>query len=57
MWKCHVNDSAKVAYDMILGRDILTTLWLNLELSDHVIESYDGPSKGSTYPMADLGMC
>ena len=21
-WKCHVDDSAKVSYDMILGRDI-----------------------------------
>ena len=25
-WKCHVYDSAKGRYDMILGRDILTQL-------------------------------
>ena len=24
MWNCHVYDSAKVSYYMILGRDILT---------------------------------
>ena len=24
MWKCHVDDSTKVRYDMILGRDLLT---------------------------------
>ena len=30
-WNCHVDDSAKGRYDMILGRDILTKLGLNLE--------------------------
>ena len=35
---CHVIDSAKGEYDMILGRDILTELGLNIKLSDHVIE-------------------
>ena len=40
---------------MILGRDISTALGLNLEFSDHVIEAYDGPLKGSTSLMVDLG--
>ena len=35
--KCHVDDSAKGRYDMILGRDLLTELVLNLKLSDNVI--------------------
>ena len=26
MWKCHVDDSAKVRYDMISGRYLLTAL-------------------------------
>ena len=26
-------------------------------MSDHVIKSYDGPFKGSTEPMVDLGLC
>ena len=40
---------------MILGRDLLTELGLNLKLSDHIIEADDGPFKGSTTPMVDLG--
>ena len=40
---------------MILGRDLLTSLGLNLKLSDHIIEADDGPFKGSTAPMVDMG--
>ena len=53
-WKCHVDDSAKGRYNMILGRDLLTELLLNLKLSARVIEAYDGPFKGSTTPMVYL---
>ena len=54
-WNCHVDDFAKGRYDMILYRDILTTLVLNIKFSDHVIESYYGHFKGYTAPMFDLG--
>ena len=54
-WKFYVDDSTKGRYNMILGRYILNALVLNLKLSDHVIESYDGPLKGSTATMADMG--
>ena len=54
-WKYHVYDSSKGRYDMILGRDILIELILNLKFSEHVIKSGDGPFKGSTTPMVDLG--
>ena len=40
---------------MILGRDILTELWLNLKNSYHVIEADDGPFIGATEPMVDFG--
>ena len=40
---------------MILRQDILTELGIILKLSEHVIKSYDGPFKGSTSPMVDLG--
>ena len=53
--KCHVDDSAKGRYDMILGWDILTELLLNLKFSEHVIEADDGTFKGSTTHMVDLG--
>ena len=52
---CHVYDTAKIRNDMILRRDILAELGLNMELSDNVIEAYDGPFQGSTAPMVGLG--
>ena len=55
-WNCHVDDSTKGIYDMILGRDLLTELGLNVKLSNHVIEGDGRPFKGSTAPMVDLGM-
>ena len=55
-WDFHVDDSSKGRYDMILGRYLLIELGLNLKFSEHVIESDDGPFKGSTTPMVDLGM-
>ena len=54
-WDCHVDDSAKGIYDMVLGRDLLTALGLNLKCSDQVIEADDGPFKGLMAPMVDLG--
>ena len=54
-WNFHVGDSSKVIYDIILGRNILTTLVLNLKLSDHVIEADGGTFKGFMAPMVDLG--
>ena len=55
MWHYHVYDSNKVRYDTILGRDLLTELWLNLKLSENVTKAYDGPFKGSTATMVDPG--
>ena len=54
-WKCHADDSAKSIYDIILGRYLLTELKLNLNISEHVIKSDDGPFIVSTAPMVDLG--
>ena len=47
-WNFHVDDSAKGRCDMILGRDLLTELGLNLEFSKHVIKADDGPFNGYT---------
>ena len=42
-WNFNVDDSAKGRYNIILGRDLLTELGLNIKLSEHVIEADDGP--------------
>ena len=55
MWNCHVDNSAKGIYDLILGIDLIIPLVLNLKLSDHVIDADDGPLKGYTAPMVDVG--
>ena len=49
-----MDESAKGKYDMILGKDILTALVLNLKLSEQIIKSYGGTLKGSMAPMVDL---
>ena len=54
-FNCHMNDFARGRYYMILGRDILTALGLNLKFSDNLIESDGGNFKGFTAPMVDLG--
>ena len=51
-----MDDSARGRYDMILCRDLLTALWLNIKFPKNIIEADDGPFKGSTAPMVDLGV-
>ena len=55
MWGFHVDDSSKGIYGMILSRDILTALGLNIKFSNHVIKSDYGPFKGPMAPMVDMG--
>ena len=50
-----MDDSAKGRYDMILCRELLTALRLNIKFYDNIIESYDVPFKGFTAPTFDLG--
>ena len=53
-WKYYVGDSNKGRYDIILGRDLLTELELNLKWSDHINKVDYGPLKGFTASMVDL---
>ena len=39
-WNCHVGDSTKVRYEMVLGRGLLTPLGLNLKFSDQVYRTH-----------------
>ena len=41
---------------MVWGRDILPELVLKLKFSNHFIDGYGRPFKGSKSPMVDLGM-
>ena len=50
-----MDDSTKGRCDMILVWDLWIELGLNLKFYEHVIESDDGPFKGSTTPIANLG--
>ena len=43
MWKCHVDKSTNSIYDMILGRDIITALGLDIKFSENVIIGGEGP--------------
>ena len=45
-----MDDSANGIYHLIIGRYLLTELWLDLKLSQKLIEA------GSTALMVDLGM-
>ena len=53
-WKCHVDRSINGRYYMILGRDLLTALGLDLKISDNVILGREGPYKGCSAPMLDV---
>ena len=54
-WICHVYDSSRGRYDMILGQYLFNRISIGFKISDHIIEAYDGPFKGSKTPMVDLG--
>ena len=49
------EDSTKGRYDTISVRDLLIELGLNLKMSKHVIQAYDGSFMGATAPMVGLG--
>ena len=36
-WKFHVDKSTNIIYDMILGRDLLTTLGMDIKFFNNII--------------------
>ena len=54
MWKCHIDEYTTVRYDMILGRDLLTALVLDLKFDENFINGGEGPYKGCSTPMVDV---
>ena len=45
-WKYHVEKFINGRYNMILGRDLLAVLGLDLKFSDRVIFDSEGPYEG-----------
>ena len=55
MWNYHMNWSTKIRFDMILGRYMITSLVLDLKLSDSVIKGVGGLFDNNIAPMVNLG--
>ena len=53
-WKCHKDNSTNGRYDMILGRDLITALGLDLNFSKIVKLGGEGPHEGCSAPMVDV---
>ena len=53
-WKCHVDKFTTGRYEMILGRDLLTALGLDLNWSENVIIGGRGPHEGCLAPIVYL---
>ena len=53
-WKCHIDNSTNGRYDMILGRDLITTLGLDIIFSEGVIICRKIPYKGFLAPLVDV---
>ena len=52
-WECHVRESTNSRYDMILGRDLLTALGMDMKFSDNIIIGGEGPYEQFSAPMVD----
>ena len=50
-WKFHVDESTNSRYNIILGRDLLTAMGLDLKFSENVIHGVEVPYKGCSEPI------
>ena len=53
-WKCHLADSIESRYDIILGRDLLNALVLDLKFPKYFTGSGKGSYKDCSAPMVEL---
>ena len=49
-----MDNQTKSRYGMILGRDLITALGLDLKFSENIIIGGEGPYEGCLGPMVDL---
>ena len=54
MWKFHLDDSTNGRYDMVLGRDLLTALRLDIKFSDNIIIGREVPYEGCSSSIVDV---
>ena len=54
---CNVDNKTNSKYNMILGRDLLTALVLDLKFSENIIIGGEGPYEGYLSPMIDCSNC
>ena len=52
--KYHIDESIHGRYYIILGRDLLTALVLDLKFSNNIIFGVEGPYEGYSVPMVDV---
>ena len=50
-WKCHLENSTNGGYDMILDRDLLTALLIDINAFDNTILGGEGTYEGCFAPM------
>ena len=53
-WKCHVEESTNSRYDIILGRDLINALGMDLKFSENIIVDGEGLHEGLSAPMVDV---
>ena len=53
-WKHHVDESAEGRHYIVLGRDLLTTLIIDINISKNVIIGGAGPYEVLSAPMAAI---
>ena len=53
-WKCHVDESTNGRYNMILDRDLITTLEMDIMFSDNVIIGADIKYEWCTATIVDV---
>ena len=53
-WKFHVDNKTDCSYYIILGRDLLTALGLDLKFSENITIVGEGPYERCLAPMVDL---
>ena len=54
LWNCHVDNNTNIRYDVILGRDLLTLMVLDLKFSVKVITGGEGQYEGCLAHMVDF---